>query len=139
MTALAKDRNTPYRRGDVFAPPVKGATLIYSGSLVCVDAGGFAVPGATALGLRAVGRAEARADNSAGVDGAIRAKTWRSIFRWENSAAGDAITQADVGNDAYIVDDQTVAKTNGTNTRSRAGVIVDVDDLGVWVLTGFGY
>ncbi|MFB0515162.1 MAG: hypothetical protein ACETWG_00985, partial [Candidatus Neomarinimicrobiota bacterium] len=38
----------------------------------------------------------------------------------------------------YIVDDQTVAKTDGTGTRSPAGFIEDVDSNGVWVLVGFG-
>ena len=44
--------------------------------------------------------------------------------------------QADVGADCYIVDDQTVAKTNGTNTRSVAGKIIAVDADGVWVKLG---
>ena len=47
--------------------------------------------------------------------------------------SADAITLADVGSDCYIVDDQTVAKTNGTNTRSVAGKVFDVDADGVWV------
>ena len=34
----------------------------------------------------------------------------------------------------YIVDDNTVALTDGTSTRSRAGIIEGVDtDGGVWV------
>lgn len=45
-------------------------------------------------------------------------------------------TAADIGSDCYIVDDQTVAKTNGTNTRSVAGKIMDVDAQGVWVRSG---
>jgi len=32
-----------------------------------------------------------------------------------------------------VVDDQTVAKTDGTATRSPAGFVDMVDDLGVWV------
>ena len=50
-----------------------------------------------------------------------------------NSAAGDAITRAEIGDVCYIVDDETVAKTNGTSTRSAAGTIRDVDAQGVWV------
>lgn len=138
MTALAKDRSTPARAGDVFHPPVKAATLIHAGALVCLDADGWAAPGATALGLTPVGRAGERADNAAGANGGIRVKVERGVYRWENSAAGDAITQASIGDAAYIVDDQTVAKTDGAGTRSRAGIIVDVDDQGVWVLTGYG-
>jgi len=55
------------------------------------------------------------------------------VFRYANSAAADLIATADIGAVCYIVDDQTVAKTNGTNTRSPAGAVVDVDAIGVWV------
>ena len=50
-----------------------------------------------------------------------------------NSASADLISLADIGADCYIVDDQTVAKTSGTNTRSVAGKVFDVDADGVWV------
>ena len=43
------------------------------------------------------------------------------------------IAAADIGNNCYVVDDQTVAKTNGTNSRSVAGKVHDVDAIGVWV------
>jgi|SRR5579883_1260662 len=132
MAALTADRNTPERelRDRVFA--VKGAKKIYAGSLVVLD-GGFAQPGATALNLVAVGRAQETVDNTAGADGAVNVTVRRGTFRFANSAAGDAIAAADIGNDCYIVDDQTVAKTNGANTRSVAGKIRDVDAQGVWV------
>ncbi len=71
-----------------------------------------------------IGRCEAFVDNSGGADDAVTVKARRGTFRWANSAAGDAITAADIGSDCYIVDDQTVAKTNGTNTRSVAGKIM---------------
>jgi hypothetical protein len=32
-----------------------------------------------------------------------------------------------------VVDDQTVAKTNGSSTRSVAGIVRQVDSDGVWV------
>jgi len=38
-----------------------------------------------------------------------------------------------LGKTCYIVDDETVAKTNGTNTRSAAGTVVGVESDGVWV------
>jgi hypothetical protein len=50
-------------------------------------------------------------------------------------AGGIAVLDAS-GNDCYLVDDQTVAKTSATNTRSVAGKIVDVDSQGVWVKLG---
>jgi hypothetical protein len=135
MAALTADRNTP-RLGDDIHPydhPVKGSTLIYAGALVCLNASKLLVPGAAATTLKAVGRARKRYDNSAGADSAIIAAVDSGVFRYNNSSAGDAIAQADVGNDCYVVDDQTVAKTDGTGTRSVAGKVVAVDSQGVWV------
>ncbi len=60
----------------------------------------------------------------------------RGTYGFKNSAAGDAITLADVGKSAFIVDDETVAKTSPNNTRARAGVIEDVRDGLVWVTVG---
>lgn len=132
MAALAQDRSTPQRTGDIESHPVKAATTIFAGSLVCLDAAGWLVPGAVATTLIARGRAEERVAN-AGANGALSAKVRRGIFRFANSAAGDAITRAEIGDPCYVVDDQTVAKTNGGNTRSVAGTIRDVDAQGVWV------
>lgn len=133
MAALAQDRSTPRVDRRMEGHPVKAATKIFAGSLVCLDAAGWAVPGSTSGTLKAIGRAEARADNSAGANGATNVTVRRGTYRWGNSAAGDAITRADIGTTAYIVDDQTVAKTNGGATRSVAGTIRNVDAQGVWV------
>lgn len=133
MAALAADRNTPRTEGKIDSHPVKAATKIYAGALVMFDAAGWLVPASAATTLKPGGRAEARADNSAGANGDVSANVRRGTFRWGNSAAGDAITRADIGASAYAVDDQTVAKTNGGNTRSVAGIIRNVDAQGVWV------
>ncbi len=132
MAALAGDRNTPDREGEFFSYPVKQAKKIYNGAMVCLNAG-YAQPGATAVGLIPVGVSQELADNSAGNDGDMNVKVREGIFRFNNSAAGDAITLAEVGSTCFIVDDQTVAKTNGGGTRSIAGSIVFVDSEGVWV------
>ena len=133
MTALAADRNTPVRSGTDFVRPVAATTIIFAGSLVCLNAAGNAVPGSTATTLVADGRAEEYVDNSAGAIGDKTVRVRKGVFRFANSASGDAITKAEIGDDCYIVDDQTVAKTDGTSTRSKAGKIVDVDAQGVWV------
>ena len=131
MTALTADRNTPRRDRDVESHPVKGGATIFAGALVMLDAAGLAVAGATAIGQTAVGRADERV--TAVTDGAASVTVRRGTFRFANSAAGDAITRAEIGDACFIVDDQTVAKTNGANTRSQAGIIRDVDAQGVWV------
>ncbi len=133
MAALTKGRNTPARSGDISEPGVAGGVKIYAGALTAIDADGFATPGATATTLKGLGRAEQDADNSDGADGDIRVRVGRLIYRYGNSAGADEITASDIGDDCYIVDDQTVALTSGTNTRSVAGKIHDVDAQGVWV------
>lgn len=131
--ALSKDRNTKRRDGVQFRDPVAAAAIIYAGALVVIDAAGNAAPGSTATGLRARGVAQEPVDNSTGLAGAQAVESRRGVFAFGNSAAADEITRADIGNQAWIVDDQTVAKTSATNTRSVAGVIRDVDSDGVWV------
>lgn len=133
MTALTQDRNTPRRDGVQFNDPVAASTRIFAGSLVCLNAAGNAVPGSTSTTLTARGVAQEHVDNRDGAAGARRIETRRGTFPFANSADTDEITRADIGAVAYIVDDQTVAKTHATNTRSEAGVIADVDDAGVWV------
>jgi hypothetical protein len=130
MTALTEDRNTPRREGDEYEHPVAASTVIYAGSLVALDASRNAVPGATATGLVAAGRAEERVDNSAGTTGAKTVRVRKGVFRFANDGT---VSRADIGSTAYIVDDQTVANNDGTGTRSAAGVIEDVDADGVWV------
>ncbi|MBC44144.1 MAG: hypothetical protein CML19_18155 [Pusillimonas sp.] len=135
MTALANDRNTPRIDGQLFEFPMKAAVLGYVGAIAVLNAG-LLQPGATATGLVAVGIFTERADNSDGANSAITGKVRPGVFRFNNSASSDAITAAEIGSACYIVDDQTVAKTDGSSARSKAGTIVNVDDQGVWVRIG---
>jgi hypothetical protein len=82
--------------------------------------------------LRCVGIANERAVNGA-TAGATRVKVRRGCFKLNNSASADLIALKDVGQQCFIVDNDTVALTNGTNTRSVCGIIRDVDSTGVWV------
>lgn len=136
MAALTGDRNTPERAGIDIVLPVAASTQIFAGALVALNASGFAIGGATAVGLKAIGRAEQNVDNSDGANGDLTIRVKRGIFRYANSAGGDEIAAANIGAACYIVDDQTVAKTSDTGARSRAGRIVDVESLGVWVEVG---
>jgi hypothetical protein len=134
MAALTADRNTISREGGDFEYPVAAATKIYAGSMVGFNAGAaYATKGLTSTTLKGIAVAQELADNSAGAAGDINVKVRRGVFRFANSAAGDLISLADCGSDCYVVDDQTVAKTNGTGTRSVAGKVRDVDAGGVWV------
>lgn len=133
MTALTAGRNTPFKDAEVVGVFVAANAKIFTGSLVCANATGFAVPGATATTLTYLGRAEETVDNTGGVDAAkcvlVRRK---KMFKWTNLAA-DLVTQADMGKTVYVVDDQTVAKTSGGATRSLAGRVLGIEADGVWI------
>ncbi len=133
MSALTQDRNTVRRDGWNISLPVAAAKKIYAGSLVARDANGDATPGATATTLLGIGRAEEYVDNSGGAAGGKTVNVSKGVFLFVNSEGADLIARADIGNACYIVDDQTVAKTDGTATRSIAGKVLDVDADGVWV------
>ena len=133
MVALSSERNTRLRIGDLRAEPMAAAVKIWGGSLVMRNAAGYLTKGATATGCVGVGRAEKTVDNTAGAAGAVNVEYRLGSFLFANSAAGDLITIADIGKVCYIVDDQTVAKTDGTATRSRAGIVDAVEATGVWV------
>ena len=134
MVALSTERNTRARIGDLRVEPVAAAVKIWGGSLIMRNAAGYLTKGATATGCVGVGRAEKTVDDSAGANGALSVEYRIGLFLFANSAAGDLITIADIGKLCYIVDDQTVAKTDGTATRSRAGIIDGIEANGaVWV------
>jgi len=132
--ALTADRDTKKRDGKTFNAPVAASSTIFAGALVARDASGNLVPGAVATTLKKAGRAKESVDNSAGSAGDLTCDYETGCFAYKNSASTDEITKADIGNDCYIVDDETVAKTSDTDSRSVAGQVVDVDAYGVWVL-----
>lgn len=140
MAALTSARILTDRLGEDAIPPllklpVAAATIIWAGASVMIDAG-YAKPTATATGKLIAGRAEATVDNSGGAAGDKVITVRRGVFKWDNSAGGDLIAQADVGKACFAVDDHTVAKTDATGTRSPAGIILQIATDGVFVETG---
>jgi len=104
--------------------------LIHAGAIVVLDASGDAAPGSTATGLKARGVAKAPVDNTGGAAGDKHVDTRKGVFRFANDGS---VARADIEGTAYIVDDQTVANSDGTGTRSALGTIKHVDAVGVWV------
>ena len=138
MTALTAVRNTK-KWGTDSAPEtislkVAAGVKIFKGALVCIT-GGYAAPGSTSTTVIAIGRAETTVDNTGGVAGALNIDVRRGLFNWASATGADLITQASVGQTAYVVDDQTVGLTSGGGTRAKAGLILYVDQFGVWVET----
>lgn len=136
MSALTAERDTNEIANGAKSLylPVKGATTIYQGAIVALDANGYAIPGKTAEGLTAAGRAEETVIN-AGADGAAFIKVTRGAFVFDNTAtAENKVTAAHVMKTCYIEDDQTV--TALATGASAAGRVIRVDDEGVAVEIG---
>ncbi len=134
MTAMTKARSVVEIAAVNSNVPMKGATTIYQGAIV-VTASKLAQPGKTATGLTVVGYAEQTVVN-AGADGAAKVPVKRGAIKVSNLAT-DLITAGSEGQDCYLVDDQTVAATDGGGTRSKAGKIIQVEADGVFVRLGY--
>lgn len=129
---LAQDRNTPEMIGASRQGGLAASVQVYAGAIVMRNAAGYLTKGATATGLVGAGRAEERKTGGAAAgDETLNYKP--GVFRFANSTSTDLIGITEIGKVCYAVDDQTVAKTNGTNTRSPAGFVEGVDAQGVWV------
>jgi len=133
MTALTAARTIKKTQGKLFNYPVAANAVIYLGALVCLSSTGYAVKGSTATTLVPVGLARQTVDNTGGADGDLTIEVEEVVTHFDNSAGGDEITRAEIGDMCWIVDDQTVAKTSAGGTRSIAGHVRQVDDDGVWV------
>lgn len=133
MAALTTDRNTTRRvilRS--IELKVKAATTIYQGSIVAVDATGYAVPASDAANLKVVGIAKAKADNSAGADGAVSVVAEKGTFKLANNGV-NPVVQATIGAAPQVADDQTVRASGATNAIT-VGVVDEIDpDGGIWV------
>lgn len=137
MVQLTANKPIAEKDGQRYELPSAAAQRFFQGAIVCRNAAGRAVRAITALNLVALGVAEAAVDNTLGADGAVSVPYRSGVFLFENSTAADLITAADIGTDCFIVDDQTVARTNGTNTRSRLGRVDALEADGrVWVRVG---
>lgn len=143
MTALAAPKKTPNLGSEGVVPrvhdlSVKASSSIYAGALVVMNAG-YAAKATTATGLIAAGVAQETVDNSSGSNGDKKVRVHTGTFKFKNSSSTDQIGVTEIGKDVYIVDDQTVAKTDGSSSRSRAGKVMAIDaDGDVWVLVGLG-
>ena len=129
MSKLSENRNTPELHVDAVKYHYERTAdgEIYAGSLVGQNSAGNAVAAADTANLVVLGRAE----NSAAAGEKIVVK--RGVFLYENGEGSEALTQADIGADCFVCDDQTVGKIGGTN-KVKAGVVLDVTPEGVAVI-----
>jgi len=108
--------------------PVKAATVIQDGSIVCVI-GGYAAPAVDGAGNIVMGIADWKVDNSAGANGDKSIRVRQGVFHLDNANC----VAADVGKTVYPSDDHTANHTAGANTVAL-GQFLELDpDGGAWV------
>lgn len=120
---------TPSQRGDVDHHvqnvPMAAGVTIFQGAMVDKNAAGFYKAAATNTTDACRGVAMQTKTNP-GANGAASIEIAFGVWNMRNSSAGEAIVASDIGSPCFAVDDETVAKTNGTNTRHAAGTVWDV-------------
>lgn len=131
MTPLNSNRYTKYRDGLITALPVQEGAHIFKGSLVCVDAEGCAVPGGDSAVHTFMGVALEEVDNSEGKRAAFSVRVQTSgVFSF---AKASALPQSCVGEEVYIVDDQTVGLDADVSCHIPCGRLEALDGGDVWV------
>lgn len=122
-------------------PIAANSPPIYEGALVILKAGD-AIPGREGQGAdNAAKAAEAATFVAVGIakksvtaaDKIVPTRAGVILF---DNKADDAVTRADIGKACFVFDDEAVARTNPNNIRAKAGTVVDVESVGVWVRVG---
>ena len=132
MTALNQDRDPRRKEGLLGQGPVGADVTIYGGALVMFNADGYVVPGADTVGCIFAGVSAKQTKNSPGANGDKTAEFWcEGLFM---VTLGSAISQANVGDKVYLVDDQTVELAAQTTNDIYCGVIAEyLDSTHAWI------
>jgi len=129
--AATADIYTKKKVGDIVEYPVLANTVIYGGTLVAVDANGYAQPAAGTSGFRVVGVAEGSVDNNPGASGAQKIRVRRDGI---HLFAASGLSQANVGDIAEVSDDMTVVAAGAGSNNIKVGEIVEyVSATSCWV------
>lgn len=128
---LTKDKQVKSRVLALVGHPVAAGTEIFKGALTALNAAGFAVPAAKAVGLRTRGIARKGVDNTGGQDGERVVETRKDESPLLKNDAVDPVTREHIGLPCYILDDETV--TSLAAGSSVAGTVEDVTDNGVYI------
>ena len=127
--------DAPERAGDVLQLPVPVGVNYPAGNLIAVDGTGTAQLADDVAGLHVVGRAET--DVVAGIDifeGTAIVRVKRGTFQFGNSLT-NPVTQAMIGQPAFVQDCRTVCAAAGSQHAVKAGVVIEVNSLGVFIDT----
>jgi len=130
MAALTSDLGTPRRIGFQYVHPLAAAVKAFSGGIAILDAQGNVRPAFTATGLTAVGVFQETVDNLLGAAGDKSIRVEKGVFGFLTDGT---LNRTLIEKTVYLIDDQTVAATDGGGTRSPAGVLDDFDGTTAWI------
>ncbi|NLT22604.1 MAG: hypothetical protein GXX82_06120 [Syntrophorhabdus sp.] len=126
MTALTADKRTQYTEGVDVPAPVDGGSKIFAGANACFNTAGFLVPGGDTSGLIYAGVSRSSIDNSLGQDGdELAVIRRRGLFLMEFATE---ISQANVGDNVFLVDDQLVDLAGNVTYDIFCGIIAQFVD-----------
>jgi len=132
MTALTEDKAIQRQDGDEKDFPMAASEKIFGGALCCVNAAGYALEGSDTAGLIFQGVSTGQVDNSSGSNGDLDVVLKRrGLFK---AIMDTAITQANVGDNVFLVDDQTVDLVANVTNNIFCGIIAGyIDTTHAWI------
>lgn len=127
MSAATQDVRTKSRNAELVGYPVAASTELFAGTLLCLNASGYAVDGADTAGLTFAGICQRAVDNSDGAAGDETVEVWT---RGAWLLTGSGFTAADVGELVYLIDNNTVglAASASVDEHIVVGSIIEVVD-----------
>lgn len=132
MTVLSEDKQIELQDGVEEDFPVADGEKIFAGALACVNAAGYCLEGSDTSGLIFQGIAMSQQDNTDGSNGDLNiVLRRRGLIK---CILDTAITQANVGDNVFLVDDQTVDLTANVTHNIFCGIIAKyIDTTHAWI------
>lgn len=132
MTALSEDKQIELQDGVEKDFPVAASEKIFGGALSCVNAAGYALEGSDTAGLIFQGICMDQKDNTDGSNGDLDVVLRRRGL--VKVILDTAISQANVGDNVFLVDDQTVDLTANVTHNIFCGIIAAyIDTTHAWI------
>lgn len=128
MTALADKRIQKFKHFTTKRMAATASVTYYQGALICIDTStGLVCQGKASTTLHPIGTSAETVTLGAG-GGSIEVVLFREVTAiWMVNDGTTPVVATDIGGLAYVKDDQTVQRTDATNTLSIMGMVWEVD------------
>ena len=129
QSARAADATGPINtlvRDGMYLSPLASSNILYAGTIAALNTNGYAVSASDTSGQKVIGIFDQSIDNTgASYKSNKTVRVRRGVFAL---ATGSTNTVADIGNMAYVLDNQTVGNASEATNDIMAGIIVDVQN-----------